>query len=78
MKNLHPVADLPPDFTVDMKIDPRTPEGRKAMRLVDVPTAALVAALGLPPKHTRPEFYYSHAVLCMMATAEGLTPMDFK
>lgn len=38
MKTLPP--DLPPDFTVDVKIDPRTPEGRKAMRLVDVASTA--------------------------------------
>ncbi|MGJ8223742.1 hypothetical protein, partial [Klebsiella pneumoniae] len=56
----------------------QTPEGRKAMRLLDVPTAILVAALGLPPKHTRPDMYYSKGALCLMATAEGLTPMDFK
>ena len=72
------VPDLPPTYSVDVKIDPRTPEGRKAMRLLDVPTAILVAALGLPPKHTRPDMYYSKGALCLMATAEGLTPMDFK
>ena len=72
------LQDPPPPYSVDVKIDHRTPEGRKAMRLLDVPTAVLVAALGLPPKYTRPDMYYSKGALCLMATAEGLTPMDFK
>ena len=70
--------DLPKPYSVDVKIDPRTPEGRKAMRLLDVPAAVLVAVLGLPQKHTRPDMYYSKGALCIMATTAGLTPMDFK
>lgn len=59
----------------DIKIDPRTPEGRKALRLMVVPTAALIAALGLPAKENRP--YYSKGALCLMAVNAGLTPRDF-
>lgn len=61
--------------TTTIKIDPRTPEGRKALRLMAVPTKALIDALGLPDKETRP--YYSKAALCLMAANEGMTPRDF-
>jgi len=59
------LPDLPPTYSVDVKIDPRTPEGRKAMRLLDVPTVILVAALGLPPKHTRPPTCITRKVRCV-------------
>lgn len=58
-----------------IKIDPRTPEGRKALRLMVIPTKALIATLGLPPKENRQ--YYSKAALCLMAVDAGLTPRDF-
>ena len=58
-----------------IKIDPRTPEGRKALRLMVVPTKALIATLGLPAKENRQ--YYSKAALCLMAVDAGLTPRDF-
>lgn len=61
--------------TARIKIDPRTPEGRKALRLMVVPTKALIATLGLPAKEIRP--YYSKAALCLMAVDAGLTPRDF-
>ncbi len=57
------------------KIDPRTPEGRKALRLMTVDTSLLIAALGLPPKENRP--YYAKATLCIMAVNAGMTPKDF-
>lgn len=78
MNNLPFVPEAPPAYTVDVKIDPRTPLGRKALRLLDVSTAALVAALGLPPRSERPFETYSKGALCLMATSAGLTPMDFK
>ncbi|EEX2767500.1 hypothetical protein EOK13_23920 [Escherichia coli] len=58
-----------------IKIDPRTPEGRKALRLMVIPTKALIATLGLPAKENRQ--YYSKAALCLMAVDAGLTPRDF-
>ncbi|HDD9314533.1 TPA: hypothetical protein PBQ17_004132 [Escherichia coli] len=58
-----------------IKIDPMTPEGRKALRLMVIPTKALIATLGLPAKENRP--YYSKAALCLMAVDAGLTPRDF-
>ncbi|EEW2161893.1 hypothetical protein DQ91_000541 [Escherichia coli] len=62
-------------MTTKQHIDPRTSEGRKALRLMMVPTKSLIAALGLPPKKNRP--YYSKAALCLMAVDAGLTPRDF-
>ncbi|EPV2073582.1 hypothetical protein ACV22K_001802 [Escherichia coli] len=62
-------------MTTKQHIDPRTPEGRKALRLMMIPTAALIAALGLPAKENRP--YYSKGALCLMAVDAGLTPRDF-
>ncbi|EFQ0233311.1 TPA: hypothetical protein OQW96_004268 [Shigella flexneri] len=61
--------------TASIKIDPRTPEGRKALRLMVIPTKALIATLGLPAKENRQ--YYSKAALCLMAVDAGLTPRDF-
>lgn len=61
--------------TASIKIDPRTPEGRKALCLMTVSTKELIAALRLPAKKNRP--YYSKAALCLMAAAAGLTPRDF-
>ncbi|WP_337088619.1 hypothetical protein [Escherichia coli] len=58
-----------------IKIDPRTPEGRKALGLMVIPTKALIATLGLPAKENRQ--YYSKAALCLMAVDAGLTPRDF-
>ena len=58
-----------------IKIDPRPPEGRKALRLMVIPTKALIATLGLPAKENRQ--YYSKAALCLMAVDAGLTPRDF-
>jgi len=57
------------------KIDSRTPEGRKALRLMTTETKALIAALSLPAKENRP--HYSKATLCIMAVNAGLTPKDF-
>ncbi|WP_252082770.1 hypothetical protein [Enterobacter roggenkampii] len=57
------------------KIDARTPEGRKALRLMTVDTVYIVSALGLPPLGERP--VYSKAALCLMAVAAGLSPKDF-
>lgn len=62
-------------MSATIKIDPRTAEGRKALRLMTVPTKALLGALGLPAKETRP--YYSKAALCLMAANAGMTPRDF-
>lgn len=62
-------------MTTKQHIDPRTPEGRKALRLMVVPTKELIATLGLPPKENR--LYYSKAALCLMAVDAGLTPRDF-
>ena len=62
-----------------IKIDSRTPEGRKALRLMTIKTASIVSALGLPPlgetEGERP--VYSKAALCLMAVAAGLSPKDF-
>ena len=66
-----------------VKIDSRTPEGRKALRLMTIKTASIVSALGLPPlggteggtEGDRP--VYSKAALCLMAVAAGLSPKDF-
>ncbi|KHS71949.1 hypothetical protein RC77_02300 [Pectobacterium brasiliense] len=58
------------------KIDPRTPEGRQALRLMTVKTSALVSKLGLTPKHDRAD-YYSKGALCLMAVSAGLSPKDF-
>ncbi|EEQ1641743.1 hypothetical protein KJK53_002166 [Escherichia coli] len=60
---------------ISIKIDPRTPVGRKALRLMVVPTKALIATLGLPAKENRP--YFSKAALCLMAVDAGLAPRDF-
>ncbi|POX27647.1 hypothetical protein C3463_21330 [Serratia marcescens] len=61
-----------------MKIDTKTPEGRKALRLMTVPVSALIAALGLPERYARPDnAYYSRAELCVMAASAGLSPRDF-
>jgi len=57
------------------KIDSRTPEGRKALRLMIIKTASIVSALGLPPLGARP--VYTKAALCLMAVAAGLSPKDF-
>lgn len=57
------------------RIDSRTPEGRKALRLMTINTASIVSALGLPPLGERP--VYSKAALCLMAVAAGLSPKDF-
>lgn len=57
------------------KIDPRTPEGRKALRLMTVATVSIVSALGLPPLGERP--VYPKAALCLMAVSAGLSPKDF-
>ena len=57
------------------KIDPRTPEGRKALRLMTINTTSIVSALGLPPLGERP--VYTKAALCLMAVAVGLSPKDF-
>ncbi|ENH2534209.1 hypothetical protein [Escherichia coli] len=62
-------------MTTKQQIDPMTPEGRKALCLMMVPTKELIAALGLPAKENRP--YYSKAALCLMAVDAGLTPRDF-
>lgn len=58
------------------KIDPRTLEGRQALRLMTVKTSALVSKLDLPPKHDRAD-YYSKGALCLMAVSAGLSPKDF-
>ncbi len=61
-----------------MKIDTKTPEGRKALRLMTVPVSALIAALGLPDRSERQaNAYYSKAELCVMAASAGLSPRDF-
>lgn len=57
------------------KLDSRSPEGRKALRLMTIEPKALIASLGLPDKGNRP--YYSKATLCLMAVTAGLTPRDF-
>lgn len=57
------------------RIDPRTPEGRKALRLMAVPASALIAALGLPARSTG-RSYYSMAELCLMAIAAGIGPKE--
>ncbi|RWT21916.1 hypothetical protein DN603_15920 [Raoultella planticola] len=62
----------------DVKIDPRTHEGRKALSLMTVHTSSLIAALGLPERSERPDnAYYSKGALCLMAVNAGLTPKDF-
>lgn len=61
--------------TTTTKIDPRTPEGRKALRLMTVDTASIVSALGLPPLGERP--VYTKAALCLMSVAAELSPKDF-
>lgn len=50
------------------KIDPRTPEGRKALRWLTVPTRDLLDLLGLCGN--RP--FYSKAELCLMCVERGL------
>ncbi len=57
------------------RIDPRTPEGRKALRLMTVPASALIAALGLPARSTG-RSYYSMAELCLMAVDAGIGPKE--
>lgn len=57
------------------RIDSRTPEGRKALRLMTVDTVSIVSALGLSPLGERP--VYTKAELCLMAVAAGLSPKDF-
>ena len=57
-------------------LDTRTPEGRKALRLLTVQTSDLLSRLGLPHSTERDE-YYSKAALCLMAVQAGLTLRDF-
>ena len=57
------------------RIDPRTSEGRKALRLMSYPAAALIAALGLPALPTGRQ-RYSMAELCLMAIDAGIGPKE--
>lgn len=54
------------------KIDSRTTEGRKVLRLMPINTTSIVLALGLPPLCECP--VYSKAALCLMAVVVRLTP----
>lgn len=53
------------------QIDPRTPQGRKALGFLQYRTRVLLELLKLPPKEER-ERYYSKAELCLICAERGI------
>jgi len=54
------------------KIDPRTPDGRKALSFLTIPTRTLLDLLGIDPAGPQGRTYYSKAELCLMCAERGL------
>lgn len=53
-------------------IDPRTPEGRKALSFLTIPTRTLLELLGIDPDGPQGRTHYSKAELCLMCVERGL------
>lgn len=54
------------------QLNTKTPEGRKAIGWLSVPTAEMVAMLGLPPLDGSNRSHYSRAQLAQACVLSGL------
>jgi len=54
------------------KIDPRTPEGRKALSFLTISTRTLLDLLGIDPAGPESRPHYPKAELCLMCVERGI------